>query len=75
MFFCRLDLQLTNALMDSDTLHLGNLCFTPINPSQIMIKYVILRSKFGGMYEKVKAGTAETLYYGFAVCGNKVLVR
>lgn len=33
------------------------------------------RSKFGGMYEKVKAGTAETLYYGFAVNGNKVLVR
>jgi quinol monooxygenase YgiN len=33
------------------------------------------RSKFGGMYEKVKAGTSECLYYGFAVCGNKVLCR
>jgi len=33
------------------------------------------RSKFGAMYEKVKAGTSECLYYGFAVVGNKVLCR
>eukprot|EP00088_Acartia_fossae_P061394 TRINITY_DN7380_c0_g1_i11.p1 TRINITY_DN7380_c0_g1~~TRINITY_DN7380_c0_g1_i11.p1 ORF type:complete len:268 (-),score=77.69 TRINITY_DN7380_c0_g1_i11:118-870(-) len=33
------------------------------------------KSKFGEMYAKVKAGTPETLYYGFAVCGNRVLCR
>jgi len=33
------------------------------------------RSKFGALYDKVKNGSSETLYYGFAVCGNKVLCR
>jgi len=33
------------------------------------------KSYFPKFYAKVKAGTKETLYYGFATCGNKVLCR
>jgi len=33
------------------------------------------RSKFGSFYDKVRSGTTDALYYGFAVCGNKVLCR
>ena len=33
------------------------------------------RSYFPKFYAKVKAGTKDCLYYGFATCGNKVLCR
>merc|ERR1711970_346210 len=33
------------------------------------------RSYFPKFYSKVKAGTKDCLYYGFATCGNKVLCR
>eukprot|EP00090_Calanus_glacialis_P022129 TRINITY_DN3414_c0_g1_i1.p1 TRINITY_DN3414_c0_g1~~TRINITY_DN3414_c0_g1_i1.p1 ORF type:complete len:252 (-),score=73.63 TRINITY_DN3414_c0_g1_i1:121-876(-) len=33
------------------------------------------KSYFPKFYAKVKAGTKDTLYYGFATCGNKVLCR
>lgn len=33
------------------------------------------KSKFGEMYNIVKSGTPECLYYGFATCGNRVLCR
>merc|ERR1711915_1052398 len=33
------------------------------------------KSYFPKFYSKVKAGTKDCLYYGFATCGNKVLCR
>jgi len=33
------------------------------------------KSMFPKFYAKVKAGTKDTLYYGFATCGSKVLCR
>jgi len=34
-----------------------------------------VKAQFGEMYEIVKKGTPGTLFYGFATCGNNVLVR
>merc|ERR1711909_170285 len=33
------------------------------------------KSYFPKFYAKVKSGTKDCLYYGFATCGNKVLCR